>query len=164
MWNPSVEMFSVIQKFFGWVVSGCLNACMSWSQKSNYFWILRGNIFLISVITIGCVTLLSALISSNILIENKPTRSKSHCLWINKITAFERKPHCGNCSCSQTRWHVTILRNEKPADAEKYIEEIKIFEQQFSSHFQVICKYRVTIDLFWIPFDINIATIRPNLK
>jgi hypothetical protein len=54
--NSSKLRIWYYKKFFGWVMSGCSNTCMTWSQKFNYFRKRRGKIVVILLITTGYVT------------------------------------------------------------------------------------------------------------
>jgi hypothetical protein len=47
------------------------------------------------------------------------------------------------------------------SDVNKYTKEINFLQQEFNSHFQDLHKYESTINLFSVPFDINV-TILPT--
>jgi hypothetical protein len=86
------------------LVIWCLNACMTWSQKLDYFWKWRGNIFLGFVITTGCVILRSAHTSTREWTEHKPTKSESFYQWSVWQQHLRGSFDCGKCNCDQTIW------------------------------------------------------------
>jgi hypothetical protein len=113
IWNPCKEMLSIIRKFFSCVVAGWLNVGIIWSQKVDYFWKWRRNIFFSFEIMTGlCVVHLYR--STHEWSEYKPTKRE---LLYNEMfdkQVFERgRFDCGNCNYNKTIWHTSQFWERK---------------------------------------------------
>jgi len=108
------RVLAVRQKFVGWVVAGWLNACMTWSQKLNYFCKWRGDLPSTSWSQLVVwLRVLHCRNSTHYWYEYKAARIKSSYQW-NVLQSSTWNFNCENCNCYQKHDTLPSSENEKP--------------------------------------------------
>jgi hypothetical protein len=79
--NMNTEIVCIALEFIGWILVRCLNACMTWGQKFDYFWKWWGNISS----TLWLRQCVSPYHSMHEWTEYQPTKTEASCKWSNSL-------------------------------------------------------------------------------